>query len=146
MKHLLCIPNTSPSPRLSSEHRSSTSLNLHLTYRSDNMSTTRVVGWGECSLETCSVDLSIFKYRPSLAASGTLIALFGLSAILHAFQGFKYRQWTFMILMAIGCLCEMVGYGGRIILYHNPWSFGGFIMQIGEFNTHTPPPGSSNRS
>ncbi|KAG9661535.1 RTA1-domain-containing protein, partial [Aureobasidium melanogenum] len=32
--------------------------------------------------------------------------------------------------MVLGCICEMIGYGGRIIMYNDPWNFNGFIMQI----------------
>ena len=34
---------------------------------------------------------------------------------------------TFMIL---GCLVEIIGYIGRIIMYNNPFSFPGFMIQI----------------
>jgi len=88
--------------------------------------------WGACNLKDCSIQRSIFQYRPSLAASSIFIALFGLSLIIHGFQGAKYRQWTFGILMMVGCACDMVGYGGRIIMYNDPWAFAGFMMQIGE--------------
>lgn len=90
-------------------------------------------GWGGCKLEWpgCFVYRSIFKYRPSLAANSLFIALFGISGAIHGFQGFKHRQWLFAGLMVIGCMCEMIGYGGRITMYNDPWSFQGFIMQIG---------------
>lgn len=88
-------------------------------------------GWGECNLRECSVEQSIFQYRPNLAANSFFIALFGISGIIHAIQGIWYKQRTFAILMVLGCICEMIGYGGRIIMYDDPWSFSGFIMQIG---------------
>ncbi|KAG9731184.1 RTA1-domain-containing protein, partial [Aureobasidium melanogenum] len=87
-------------------------------------------GWGECNLRECSVEQSIFQYRPNLAANSFFIALFGISGIIHAIQGIWYKQRTFAILMVLGCICEMIGYGGRIIMYDDPWSFDGFIMQI----------------
>jgi len=34
--------------------------------------------------------------------------------------------------MVLGCLDEMMGYVGRMILNGNPFSFAGFLMQIGE--------------
>lgn len=88
-------------------------------------------GWGECNLQECSVKQSIFQYRPYLAASSVFIALFGISGIIHLAQGIWYKQRTFAVLMLLGCICEMIGYGGRIIMYNDPWSFNGFIMQIG---------------
>lgn len=32
-----------------------------------------------------------------------------------------------------GCAAEMAGYGGRIIMHHDPFSFGGFMLQIGTY-------------
>ncbi|KAG9692812.1 RTA1-domain-containing protein, partial [Aureobasidium melanogenum] len=87
-------------------------------------------GWGECNLRECSVEQSLFQYRPYLAATSVFIALFGISGIVHMVQGIWYKQRTFAILMVLGCICEMIGYGGRIIMYNDPWDFNGFIMQI----------------
>ncbi|OQN98825.1 hypothetical protein B0A48_15171 [Cryoendolithus antarcticus] len=86
--------------------------------------------WGECTIATCSVERSIFQYRPSLVANSLFIALFGISMIIHIYQGIRWRQRTFAILMAMGCISEMIGYGGRIMMYNDPWSFTAFIMQI----------------
>lgn len=97
-----------------------------------------IADWGACDISTCSVQLSIFKYRPSLAANSVFIALFGLSLVLHGLQGARYHERTFAILMMLGCACEMIGYGGRIIMYYDPWSFSGFIMQIGQFQACVP--------
>lgn len=32
--------------------------------------------------------------------------------------------------MILGCLHEVIGYVGRIVMWNNPWSFAGFIIQI----------------
>lgn len=32
--------------------------------------------------------------------------------------------------MGVGCITEILGYGGRVILFYNPFSFAGFMMQI----------------
>lgn len=94
------------------------------------MANNTIAGFGECTLDTCGVQQSLFGYRPSLAASGVFIALFGISLVIHLAQGFRSRQWTFASLLAIGCAVEMIGYGGRIIMNSNPWSFSGFMLQI----------------
>jgi hypothetical protein len=31
----------------------------------------------------------------------------------------------------LGCLSEICGYAGRIIMWRNPWDFSGFMLQIG---------------
>jgi hypothetical protein len=86
-----------------------------------------------CTLDTCGIEASIFKYRPSLAANSTLIALFGVSLLIHAYQGIKWRSYAFSSCMVAGCITEMIGYGGRLIMYNDPFEFSGFIMQIGKY-------------
>lgn len=86
-----------------------------------------------CTLDLCPVEASLYKYRPSLAANAVFIALFGLTLALHLYQGLRWRTWFFTIAIFWGCTCEMIGYGGRVIMYNNPFSFIGFIIQIGEF-------------
>jgi len=92
-------------------------------------------GWGECSLETCSIEWSIFRYQPNLPANALFIAIFGVSMLVHLYQGYRWKQWTFGGLVALGCACEIIGYGGRIIMHNDPWSFEGFMLQISELIT-----------
>lgn len=90
-------------------------------------------GWGECSLETCPIEWSVFQYQPNLAANSLFIAIFGASMLVHLYQGYRWKQWTFAGLVALGCASEMIGYGGRLIMHDDPWSFEGFMLQISEF-------------
>lgn len=83
-----------------------------------------------CTLEVCPVELSLYQYQPKLAASGCFIAFFGISMLIHIFQGVKYKTWSFLVCMTIGCVCELLGYGGRIMLHDDPFSFNGFLLQI----------------
>lgn len=83
-----------------------------------------------CTLSLCPIEMSVYKYRPSLAANGTFIALYSIAMAVHIFLGIHWKSWFYMIMMIFGCLIEIVGYIGRIILYNNPWSFGGFMIQI----------------
>lgn len=85
-----------------------------------------------CTLETCSVVWSVLGYRPSLPANALFMALFTVALIVHAYQGWRYKTWFFAEAVIFGCICEIIGYGGRLILYHNPFNFKGFIMQIGQ--------------
>ncbi|RDW76157.1 hypothetical protein BP5796_06978 [Coleophoma crateriformis] len=88
-------------------------------------------GFGNCTLDTCNVQASIFQYRPSLGANAAFIALFGIAFVFHLLQGLRWRTWTFMGLVLCGCASEMIGYGGRIMMSGNPWNFTGFMLQIG---------------
>ena len=38
-----------------------------------------------------------------------------------------------MAMMGCGCASEMIGYGGRILLWENPFGFAGFLVQISKF-------------
>jgi hypothetical protein len=83
-----------------------------------------------CTLAICPVTASVYEYRPSLVANSLFLALFGVALILHVLQGLRWRTWFFLFTMFWGCVAEMIGYGGRIMLYQNPFSFPGFLMQI----------------
>lgn len=87
-----------------------------------------------CDLNTCPVELSLYTYRPSLAANATFLALFVLIGLVHGYLGYRWRSWGFMVGMLLGCMSEVIGYAGRIMLYNNPFSFAGFMIQIGRFD------------
>lgn len=85
---------------------------------------------GDCTQQTCPVSESIYHYAPGLAANVVPLAIFAVSAIVHAFQGWRYRTWSFFVAMTLGCVFEAVGYGGRIMLHNDPFSGPGFKLQI----------------
>ncbi|KAK1764346.1 parasitic phase-specific protein psp-1 [Phialemonium atrogriseum] len=83
-----------------------------------------------CTLELCPVEWSALQYRPSLAASGIFIGLFATTMIIHIVEGIRWQTWGFMACMILGCLDEIIGYVGRIVLHGNPFSFSGFFVNI----------------
>ncbi|KAL2690034.1 hypothetical protein Neosp_004102 [[Neocosmospora] mangrovei] len=83
-----------------------------------------------CTLDLCPLEASLLRYRPSIPATAVFIAIFGLSLFIHAFQGYKFKTWGFMSSMIAGCILEIIGYAGRLIIYNNPFDFNGFLMQI----------------
>lgn len=85
-----------------------------------------------CTLALCPASVGVYQYRPSIAANVVFLLLFAIAMIIHAAQGLKYRTFTFGSLMVIGCISEILGYGGRILLWQNPFSFNGFLLQISE--------------
>lgn len=85
-----------------------------------------------CTLDLCPVQMSVYGYRPSLAANYAFIACFGLACAIHLILGVRTRSWWFMGAMCSGCVVCIVGYVGRIMLFYNPWSFVGFMLQISE--------------
>ncbi|KAG5982303.1 hypothetical protein E4U55_002075 [Claviceps digitariae] len=83
-----------------------------------------------CTLSTCPVSMSVYNYRPSLPANALFIALFATAMSMHIVLGVRWKSWGFMTFMILGCLVEIVGYAARLVLYNNPFSFLGFLIQI----------------
>jgi len=83
-----------------------------------------------CTLALCPVTSSIYQYLPSLSANSVFIALFALALALHAILSIRTREWTFLACVTLGCLSEIIGYSGRLMLHADPFSFAGFLIQI----------------
>ncbi|KAJ6113632.1 RTA1 domain protein, partial [Penicillium sp. IBT 18751x] len=78
----------------------------------------------------CPVEATSYGYTPNLGGNLFLAILFGLCGVYSLAIGIKSRQWTFTIALAGGCFIELTGYIGRILMHSNPWSAGGFDVQI----------------
>ncbi|CAI4214404.1 unnamed protein product [Parascedosporium putredinis] len=83
-----------------------------------------------CTLELCPIEASLLRYQPNKPSTIVFIAVFGLSLLVHAYQGVRTKAWGFMASMLSGCILEIVGYIGRLIIHSNPFDFQGFLMQI----------------
>ncbi|CAN9090161.1 RTA1-domain-containing protein [Alternaria alternata] len=78
----------------------------------------------------CPVEGTLYGYYPSLGANAFFTAFFALCLIIQLGLGIRYKTWTYMIALSLGCLGEVVGYAGRLIMYNNPFDETGFQMQI----------------
>ena len=78
----------------------------------------------------CPTEASVYGYRPALGANITFLILFVIAMAIQTYQGVRWRTWWFMGAMIFGCICDILGYGGRIMLYLDPFSFNGFMLQI----------------
>ena len=85
-----------------------------------------------CTIAVCPIDLSVYGYRPSPSLSSILIGLYSLCMVAQICLAWKYKTWGFLSAMVLGCIDEIIGYAGRILMYKNPWNHNGFIIQIGE--------------
>jgi hypothetical protein len=85
-----------------------------------------------CTLDLCPLEWSIFQYQPSIGANAAFIAIFGLLLFLHLAQGVWYKAWGYMGCMLAGCILQIIGYAGRIMLHDNPFDFNAFLIQISE--------------
>ncbi|KAI1803772.1 RTA1-domain-containing protein [Daldinia bambusicola] len=85
----------------------------------------------DCTPEICPYDQSFYAYRIDLVPNAVFLALFGVSLIgFLAVFAFTRRGGVFTIAMALGLICEILGYAGRIMSWQNQWSEDGFLMQI----------------
>lgn len=78
----------------------------------------------------CPVEATVYGYTPSLGFNAFFLAFFVLAAIFHLITSIRYKTYFFGIAITIGCLGEVTGYLGRILLHNNPWSDIGFEIQI----------------
>ena len=86
-----------------------------------------------CNLKLCPLEWSVFRYQPSIPANATLLAIFGVLLLIHATLGVKFKTNGYMVCMLAGCVLQIVGYSGRIILHDNPFDFNAFLMQISKW-------------
>ena len=94
------------------------------------MSSTANVWTCDAVTPICPIQDSLYGYFPSLPANAFFLALFIILLITQLYLGIRYRTWTFAFALSCGCLVEAVGYIGRLMLHHNPFSNNGFTMQI----------------
>ncbi|KAJ4291612.1 hypothetical protein N0V90_009507 [Kalmusia sp. IMI 367209] len=83
-----------------------------------------------CTLEICPLEWSVFRYQPSIPANATILAMFGILFLVHTVQGIWYKTYAYMGCILAGCVLQVVGYVGRIMLHDNPFDFNAFLMQI----------------
>jgi hypothetical protein len=80
--------------------------------------------------DLCPVEGTIYGYFPSLPANAFFAGFFGIAMIINIFFGIRYKTWTYMVAVALGCLAECVGYVGRVLMNDNPWNDMAFNIQI----------------
>lgn len=59
--------------------------------------------------ELCPIEATIYAYRPNLGANIFFLIVFAACGIIQLVQGLKWKTWTFMIAMTLGCLTEVIG-------------------------------------
>ncbi|KAJ4986602.1 rta1 domain-containing protein [Stagonosporopsis vannaccii] len=78
----------------------------------------------------CPLQFTVYGYEPDLAANAFFVGCFGLAVIIQLTFGIKYKTWSYMTVVSLGCLAECIGYIGRLMLHKNPWNHTGFKIQI----------------
>lgn len=94
------------------------------------------IPWGwicsqQPNLAECADVQSYYPYRLSLAANAAFLALFAVLLIAYlATYAVTRRGLGFTVAMALGLICEVLGYAGRVMSWKNQWLEDGFLMQI----------------
>ncbi|KAH7108838.1 RTA1 like protein-domain-containing protein [Dendryphion nanum] len=83
-----------------------------------------------CTFELCTIEESVYKYRPSFSANVALAAAFFLATIIHIILGIRWKTWWVMWCMILSCTHEVAGYIARVFMWKNSWNFAAFITQI----------------
>ncbi|KAI9678275.1 MAG: hypothetical protein M1817_006220 [Caeruleum heppii] len=83
-----------------------------------------------CTLSTCDLSFAFVDYRPSLTGNALFIGIFGVLLIGQVIFGIRYRTWGFMGGMLGGLILELIGYGGRVMMYNNPFSRDAFLTYL----------------
>ncbi|KAI1080167.1 sphingoid long-chain base transporter RSB1 [Whalleya microplaca] len=85
----------------------------------------------DCNADICPYDQSYYLYRIDIVPNAVFVGMFSLSLLgfLATFL-ITRRAGTFTIAMALGLICEILGYAGRIMSWQNQWAEIGFLMQI----------------
>lgn len=74
---------------------------------------------------TCPVSKSFYGYTPALGPNVALLVIFSLALVAHGVQGIYYRAWGTLIAMGWGCVCEVLGYAGRLMMHPNAFNLNG---------------------
>ncbi|POS72068.1 hypothetical protein DHEL01_v209539 [Diaporthe helianthi] len=84
----------------------------------------------DCTLDVCCPEYSVYAYIPRLIPNVIFVTAFGAVLAAHIIAGLQMKQWWFLGCMVVGCLDEMLGYVGRIMMSQNPWDFKAFMIQV----------------
>jgi len=83
------------------------------------------------SIPECVDVPSFYGYRIDLAPNAAFLALFSLSLVAYVVTyAVTRRGLGFLVAMALGLICEIIGYAGRIMSWKNQWNENGFLIQI----------------
>ncbi|KAJ9604738.1 hypothetical protein H2200_010852 [Cladophialophora chaetospira] len=78
----------------------------------------------------CPIEETTYGYYPSLAGNALLASVFGLCAVAQVLLGIRCRHISYSTPVFLGCVGEVIGYIGRVMLHNNPWSSGAMLMNI----------------
>ncbi|KAF5130795.1 Sphingoid long-chain base transporter RSB1 [Metarhizium anisopliae] len=79
----------------------------------------------------CNDVPGFYEYRVDLAPNAAFLGIFGASLVAYTLILIVTRRGVaFNVALILGLICEVLGYLGRILSWHNPWDENGFMIQI----------------
>ncbi|KAF5656640.1 parasitic phase-specific PSP-1 [Fusarium heterosporum] len=78
----------------------------------------------------CPVEHTTYGYYPNLGGNVFFLLFFLFLFVVQVYLGMRCKTWSYTAALATGTLFEALGYIGRLMLHRNPWSSGGFIIQM----------------
>ncbi|KAH6992985.1 RTA1 like protein-domain-containing protein [Fusarium venenatum] len=80
--------------------------------------------------EECPIEYTVYGYRPSLWVNALLASLFTMAFFANIWLGIRFRIRAYSIVLTLGCLAQMIGYGARIGMYFLPFNAIPFQAQV----------------
>jgi magnesium-transporting ATPase (P-type) len=82
--------------------------------------------------DACPVSATLYGYRPHLVGNAILCLAFAVCVLLQlgSLICLRVRTWSYMIVLLIGTIVEVLGYMGRLVMNDNPWSTLGVASQL----------------
>lgn len=81
-----------------------------------------------CTNKICPLVYGELRYVPSFAGNLAYLLIFAACLLAQVVLGLLFRTWGFLFGMLFGCLLEIAGYVGRLLLHSNDFDFNYFVM------------------
>lgn len=83
-----------------------------------------------CKLDLCPIEWATMKYRPTIVGSAIYAILFSVLLFGQLYYGIRHKTWSYLVVLWLGILGEIIGYNGRILLNRNPFPMKNFLMSV----------------
>jgi len=86
------------------------------------------IPYSECTLSLCPIEAAQLPYAPNLAGNTIYLAVFSAALLANVVLGIRYRTWGYLVGMTLGCILEVLGYVGRVMMHYNPFPENPFLL------------------
>jgi hypothetical protein len=80
--------------------------------------------------EECPIENTTYGYRVNLWVNCLFAAIFTIAFFANIWLGLRYRIRAYAVVLSLGCLAQVVGYGGRIGMHFLPFNAMPFQIQV----------------